>query len=75
MRQWKLKPSGVLIARSPMLPLTVAEKNSKAEEEKQKISLCIVHKHISTSHAPVVTEAPSNVKANVEPYEDDEESS
>ena len=58
-----------------MYPLTLAEINSKVESKKQKIFFLILHKKIGTSHAPVGTEIPSNRKANVEPYEDDEYSS
>ena len=75
MCQWVLQPSGEVIARRTLLPLTVSEINSKIESEKQKIFLRILHKKIGTSHTPAGTEAASNRKANVEPYEDDEDSS
>ena len=75
MCQWVLQPSGEVMARRTVRPLTVAETNSKVEAEKQKLFLRILHKKIGTSHIPAGTEEPSNRKANVEPYEDDEDSS
>ena len=58
-----------------MYPLTVAEINYKKEADKQKIFLRSLHKKIGTSHAPMGVEMPSNVKSNVEPHEDDVDSS
>ena len=75
MCQWVLQPSGQVIARHTVCPLTVAENNSKIEEDKQKIFLQILHKKIGTAHNPTGTEAASNRKANIEPYEDNEDSS
>ena len=66
---------GQVIARRTVRPLTVVENNSKIEEEKQKIFLQILHKKIGTAHKPIGTEAVSNRKANVEPYEYNEDPS
>ena len=70
-----MQPSGQVIARRTVCPLSVAEVNIKIEVEKQKKFLRILHKNIGTSRAPAGTEETSNRKANVEPYGDDEDSS
>ena len=75
MCQWVLQPSGEVIERRTVIPLTVTEINNKVESEKQKLFLRILHKNIGISHTPAGKETPSNRKANVEPYEDDEDSS
>ena len=59
-----MQPSGVVIVRSTSRLLMVAEKNSKVEEEKQKIFLHILHKRIGTSQKHTGTGIPSNRKAN-----------
>ena len=75
MCQWALQPSGEVIARGIVHPLNVAEINSKLKAEKQKLFLRVLRKKIGTSHAPMGVEMPSNVKSNVEPHEDDVDSS
>ena len=75
MCQWKLKRSVVVIVRSTLSPITVAEKNIRVEEDRQKLFPCILHKRVHTSQTPAGTLIPSNRKANSKPYENDEESS
>ena len=70
MCQWVLQPLGQVIARSTVRPLTVAESNSKLEEEKQKIFLQNLHKNIGKAHKHA-----SDRKENIKPYEDNEDSS
>ena len=50
MCQWVLQPSSQVIARRAVSPLTLAENNSKIEEDKHKIFLQILHKKIGTAH-------------------------
>ena len=75
MCQYALQPSGQVIARCTLYPLTVAENNSKIEEEKKKIFLHFLHKKIGTAHKPKGAEAASNRRANIEPYENNKDSS
>ena len=75
MCQWVLQPSGEVIARRTVRPLTAAEKNSKIEAEKQNLFIRILHKKIGTSHMPTGIESSSSRMENVDLYEDDEDSS
>ena len=72
MCQWMLQHSGEETARCAVLPVTVAEENSKTEAEKQKLFLHIMHNLIGTSQTPAGIGSPSNIKKKYEPYEDDE---
>ena len=75
MCSWVLKPSGEVVAIRTVHPLTVAKINSKIKVEKQKTFLRILRKNIGTSRAPAGIEEASNMKAKVEPYEHDKDSS
>ena len=75
MCQCALQPSGEVTARRIVHPLTAAKKNSKIEAEKQNLFLRILHKKIGISHMHAGTESASSRRANVEPYEDDKDSS
>ena len=55
-----LQPSEIAIERHAVLLLTVAEKNSKLEEEKYKLFLLILRKRVGTSKKPAGIGVSSN---------------
>ena len=75
MCRWILQPSGEVIARCAARPLTISGEHVKVEEEKNKLFLRILYERIGISQKSSGSGVPWNRKANVEPYEDDDESS